>query len=313
MENRGINPRLAVWGVSKKFGQQALAALVLLVLALGISACGGGDGESDEEKIEKTIEVAWTEPGPEACGESRTIAYMEDLSDAKGEEAEADCEESVADRENMPTAVAVSKIEVGDEGATAEVAMTGGEQDGLVVKMALVEEDGTWKIDEVVELVSLDRESFTGKIEDEFRKEGLEAPEIRCLVSKIDQFSQSDFEQLALGEDEAAVNRISVQCENSLEAEAEEEFEPATGAEEDLEEALSELEEESGSVEYPRSVQNNYLESCLATSGSNFAVCECSLAVLEENYSVGDIQQAEANIASGRMREMVETAILGCV
>lgn len=109
-----------------------------------------------------------------------------------------------------------------------------------------------------------------------------------------------------------------MQCENSLEGEAEEEFEQATGSEEELEDALSELEEggsggEGGSGEFPVAVQNNYLESCLATSGSNFAVCECSLTVLEENYSVRDIQQAEANIASGRMREMVETAITGCV
>lgn len=165
---------MSVWGVGIRSLRFGLAAAVLAVLALGISACGGGDGESDEEKIEKTIEVAWTEPGPEACGESRTIAYMEELSEASGEEAEADCEETVADRENMPTAVKVSKVEIGDEGATAEVAMIGGEQDGLVVKMALVEEDGSWKIDEVVELVSLDRDSFTGKIEDEFRKEAWE-------------------------------------------------------------------------------------------------------------------------------------------
>jgi hypothetical protein len=292
-----------VWGVSIRNIRPALAALAILVLALGVSACGG-DSESDEEKIEGSIETALTATGPEACAESRTISYMEELTDLQGAEAEAECEEVVASRKGLPKTITVAKVEVADDGtATAEVTMIGGEPDGLVTEVALVEEDGSWKVDEFVDLVSLDRATFTGKIETEFREEGLGDPEITCLVDKIDQFSQSQFEELALGEDESAVEQISEECESELEGGEEE---PAE------EEPAEEGSTEEGSTEYPTSVQQNFLDSCLATSGGDSSACECSLDALEERFSIKELEEAEADISSGRIREMIEYAAEAC-
>lgn len=287
-----------------KVGRRALAALVLLILALGFVACGGGSGESDEEKVEAVIKTALTSTDPSACGESRTMDFMEETAEATGAKAERECEEDVASRENLPSSVKVSKIEVEGGKATAEVHFEGGDPDGLVVNVALVEEDGNWKIDDFTDLAGLDRKRFTARIERAFKQEGLGRPEVRCLVAALDKLPEDEFEEVALGGDEEVITEISGRCEaERVTAKAEREVER---------EELAEIEEEAAEYEYPRAVKQNFLKSCLATSGSDFATCECTLAALESRYSVQEIQQAEANIASGRMREMVESAVAAC-
>jgi hypothetical protein len=290
-----------------KDGRRPLAALVLLVLALGISACGGDSGESDEEQVEAAIKTALTSTDPSACGESRTINYMEETGDSTGAVAERECEEDVASREGLPSSVTVSKVEIEDGKATAEVALEGGDPDGLVVNVALVEEDGSWKVDEFTDLARLDRDRFTARIEGEFEKEGLGPPEVRCLVAGLDELPESEFEELVLGAGEETITEISEQCEAEIEAE-----QVTAEAEREIEqEELAEIEAEEP-AEYPRAVQQNFLKSCLATSGSDFATCECALDALEADYTVKEIEQAEANIASGRMREIAESAFIAC-
>ncbi len=308
---------MSVWGDSSKVGRVAFLALVLAVLALGIAACGGDSGESDEEQVEAAIETALTSTDPSACGESRTIGYMEEIGDSTGAEAERECEEAVASRENLPSSVTVSKIEIDGEEATAEVALEGGDPDGLVVTIALVEEDGSWKIDEFTDLARLDRDRFTGRIEAEFENKGLGPTEVRCLVSKLDELPQDEFEEVALTANRETIEKISGECEDEIEADRasakeDRELEREVEQEEQRleEEELEEIEAET--IEYPRVVQQNFLKTCLATSGSNFEGCECSLDYLESNYSVEELKQAEAHIANGRLRDMVESALSVC-
>lgn len=107
------------------------------------------------------VKAALTSTDPSACGESRTIDFMEEIGNSTGAETERECEEDVASRENLPNSVTVSKIEVEDGRATSEVAFEGGEPDGLVVNVVVVEEDGSWKIDDFTDLARLDRDRFT--------------------------------------------------------------------------------------------------------------------------------------------------------
>lgn len=294
-----------------KTGRRALAALVLLALVLGISACGGGgSGESDEEQVEAVIKTALTSTDPSACGESRTIDFIEEIGDSTGVEAERECEEDVASRENLPSSVTVSKVEVEDGKTTAEVAFEGGDPDGLVVNVVLVEEDGSWKIDDFTDLARLDRDRFTARIEKAFKQEGLGPPEVHCLIAGLDKLPQDEFEEIALSGGGEVITEIANQCEDEIEVNrATAKFERELEEEEAEEEAEIEAEEPA---EYPRAVQQNFMKSCLATSNSDFATCECSLAALESSYTVKEIQQAEANIASGKMREIVESAFAGC-
>lgn len=310
---------LAVWGVSKKSGRQALAALMFLILVLGISACGGGDsGESDEEQVEAAIETALTSTDPSACGESRTIAFMEETGKSTGAKAERECEETVASREGLPDSVTISKIEVEDGEATAEVTFKGGDGDGLVMDVALVEDDGSWKIDDFTGLARLDRDRFTARIESQFKEDGLGPTEVRCLIGLMNELPQAEFEQLALGGDEEEITKLTDQCEAKIEsdrvnakAERQAEKEEEAELEAELDEELAEIEAEEP-ASYPRSVQQAFLATCLASSGSNFNVCECSLESLEANYTAKELEQAEANIASGRLREMIEQTAAAC-
>lgn len=297
-------------------GRRALAALVLLILALGISACGGGDsGEGDEEQVEAVIETALTSTDPAACGESRTIAFMEETGESTGAEAERECEEVVASRENMPASVTVSKIEIEGGEATAEVTFEGGDPDGLVMNVALVEEDGSWKIDEFTDLARLDRDRFTARLEAQFEEDGLGAKEVRCIVAELDALPRAEFEEIALNGKERDILEMTDRCEAEFEAERE------AKVEREVREVEQEVEEEERAeaeaqaketAEYPRAVQQAFLKSCLANSGSDFSACECSLDALEASYSAREIEQAEANIASGRMREIIETAAAAC-
>lgn len=50
---------------------------------------------------------------------------MEETGESTGAEAERECEKEVASRENLPNSVTVSKVEVEDDKATAEVALEG--------------------------------------------------------------------------------------------------------------------------------------------------------------------------------------------
>lgn len=119
-----------------------------------------------------------------------------------------------------------------------------------------------------------------------------------------------EFEEIALSGGGKVVTKIANQCEDEIEINrTTAKFERELEEEEAEEEAEIEAEEPT---EYPRAVQQNFMKSCLATSGSKFATCECSLAALEASYTVKELQQAEANLASGKMREIVESAFAGC-
>lgn len=296
-----------VWGVGIGKGLRVLTLVALL--ALGLSACGGSDdgGASDEQGVEAAIETALTSSDPSACAGSRTIAFMEETTSKDGTAAERECEQSVKTRDGLPDAVTVSKIEIDGEEASAEVAIEGGDGDGMVLEVALVEEDGNWKIDDFTGLVRLDRDRLISRIVGEIEKQGVGTQaEIACFSEALGELPKSEFERVVLDDGEEVVTELSEDCEESAEAEEEllEPVEPEPEREQEVE-----AEEPAN---YPRPVQQNFLSSCLATSGSNFAGCECSLEAFEARYSLADLQRAEANLASGELRRMVEYAEAAC-
>jgi hypothetical protein len=102
-----------------------LALFACAVSVLALAACGG-DSESDEEKIANAIETSVTTTDPDDCEVYATQAFLEQSEGERGEAAVASCEEDVEDTSNDPDSVTVSKVDVGDEAATAEVAFRGG-------------------------------------------------------------------------------------------------------------------------------------------------------------------------------------------
>lgn len=272
-----------------------LTTLVAALVVLGLAGCGwggsDGEGESDDQKVKTTIKAALTSTGAAACAESRTIAFMEETSSETGAAAERECEKSVQRGEGLPDTVAISKIKVDGEEATAEVAFQGGDGDGLVLDVALVEEDGTWKVNEFLGVARLDRDRFVNRIIEGVEREGAATTaQLRCLSGALHELSDPQFERAVLGGGNSLTDEIIEECEEAGGPEPEPEVLP----------------------EYPRAVQQNFLNSCLEGSGSNFAACECTLEALELEYPVEELQAAEENLADGRAREMLEYAALAC-
>jgi hypothetical protein len=195
-----------------------LLALALLALAFGLVACGGG-GESDEDKVVDVIETSVTSTDPADCKELATQAFLEQTELEQGSAAVESCEESAEDTEGDPDSVEVSEVEVDGSAATADVAFTGGSFDGQTLSVALVEEDGDWKMDEITGFAEFDQE----KLADAFA-EGLQSGEnalepdlATCFAEVIRDVPKAEAEEIVIGGSPDPIVEIIEGCSEGLE------------------------------------------------------------------------------------------------
>jgi hypothetical protein len=194
-----------------------LLPLALLALVFGLVACGGG-GESDEDKVVDVIETSATSTDPADCKELATQSFLEQTEFEQGAAAVKSCEESAEDTENDPESVEVSKVEVDGSAATADVAFTGGSFDGQTLSVALVEEDGDWKMDEITGFAAFDQE----KLADAFEK-GLQSGEdaldpqlATCFSEVIRDVSKAEAEEIVIGGSPDPIVEIIEGCSEGL-------------------------------------------------------------------------------------------------
>jgi len=107
----------------------------------------------------------------------------------------------------------VSKVRVDGVKATADVVSKEG-LGGQTFTVALVEEDGAWKLDEVVRIAALDRRAFLRE-----ERKGLESGEDRpnpevadCIVKAFRQLSKPELEEILLGGSAQAEIAIYERC-----------------------------------------------------------------------------------------------------
>jgi ABC-type glycerol-3-phosphate transport system substrate-binding protein len=190
-----------------------LIPFFVLVLALGLAACGGG-GESDEDKITNTIETAATSTDPSVCTELQTLAFVEQTQGEEGKVAVKSCEKETSDGSNNPDSVAVTKVEVDGSNATADAAFVGGSFDGQTLGIALVEEDGDWKLDEATGFAKFDKAkllaAFKSSLEEE---EGIEPELASCLFEAFEEAEQAEVEELILGGSSQPIVELAEACE----------------------------------------------------------------------------------------------------
>jgi ABC-type glycerol-3-phosphate transport system substrate-binding protein len=195
----------------KKLHLLLLPAL-LVALALGLTACGGG--ESDEDKVIETIETAATSTDPAVCDETQTLSFIEQTTGSKGKEAKKECEQEAKAGENQPDSVKVSKVEVDGESATANAEFKGGLFDAQTLELALVGEDGDWKLDELTGFAKFDSE----KLVDAFAEQIEEEPEIEpktasCFVKGLEGLSDSELESIVVDSNTEVFGEIAQGCE----------------------------------------------------------------------------------------------------
>jgi ABC-type glycerol-3-phosphate transport system substrate-binding protein len=190
-----------------------LLPVLLLALVLGLAACGGG-GESDEDKITNTIENAATSTDPAICNETQTLAFMEQTSGESGKAAEKECEKEAEEGADQPDSVTVSKIEVDGENATADAEFKGGTFDAQTLELALVEEGGDWKVDQLTGFAKFDPESLVNSFAEQIEEEPELEPEMAaCLIEGIEELSSSELESVIVENNTEVFGEIAEGCE----------------------------------------------------------------------------------------------------
>jgi hypothetical protein len=191
-----------------------LLPALLLALTLGLAACGGG-GESDEDKIVSTIEESATSTDPAICGETQTLSFMEQTTSGSGKEAEKECETETEEEDSSdPDSVEVSKVEADGGKATADVGFSGGAFDGQKLEVALVEEDGDWKLDELTGFAKFDAAGFVGKFAEQLEKEpGIEPQVSSCIVEGLEEAPKDELEALVIENNTQPIVELAESCE----------------------------------------------------------------------------------------------------
>lgn len=186
---------------------------LVLALALVLAACGGG-GESDEDKVVNAIETSATSTDPSVCTELQTLAFVEQTQSEEGKAAVKACEEETNDGSSNPDSVDVTKVEVDGTNATADAAFVGGNFDGQTLGIALVEEDGDWKLDEVIGFTKFDKAKLLTALATGFEEEGEVEPELAsCIIQALGAADQGEFEEVILSGSSQGIVEIVEACE----------------------------------------------------------------------------------------------------
>ena len=190
-----------------------LIPLFILALALGLAACGSS--ESDEDKIVDVIETSATSDDPASCTELITQTFLDQVEDGEGKAALKECEEDAEDTSDNPDSVEVTEVEVDGTNATANAAFTGGGFDGQTLAIALVDEDGDWKLDEITGFAEFDQAALVQSFEDQLaEEEGAIDPEIgACIIESLEELEQEEFEELLLGGSSEGFVELAEACQ----------------------------------------------------------------------------------------------------
>lgn len=178
-----------------------LLPALLLIVPLTLVACGGGDGESDEDKVIGVIKTSATSDDPADCEALSTQAFLEQTQLSQGVQAIRDCEEEAEEEENDPKSVAVSNVGVEGSTATADVAFAGGTYDGQTLSVGLVEEDGDWKLDEVLGFTEFNQDQLVTTFEKSLSSDeaALRPEEISCIGEALGALSKEETEEVLFG------------------------------------------------------------------------------------------------------------------
>jgi hypothetical protein len=193
--------------------KRLLVPLALLALAaLAVSACGGG-GSSAEDEVTEVIEQAATTKDPSNCTELQTLRFTEQNTGESGKAAIKSCEESAKEEEQAEEAK-VSNVSVNGEKATAEVEFIGGSLGSQTLAVALVEEDGAWKLDQIEGFAKYDGKALEETFLKRFQEspEGLSKKQYTCIAEGIGKASKAEAEAMFLSGSSTKIEELAKGC-----------------------------------------------------------------------------------------------------
>lgn len=196
--------------------KRILVPLALLVLAaLTLTACGGGGGSNDDEdKIIETIETAATTSDPNNCTELETQRFAEQNSQEQGKAAIKACEAEAKAGEEQAEGANVSNVSISGSRATADVEFEGGSLGSQSLEVALVEEDGNWKLDQIEGFAEYDGKALGEAFEKQFEENPgeLTSEQAKCISDKIAAASQAQAEELFLSGNPEKIIELAQAC-----------------------------------------------------------------------------------------------------
>ena len=193
--------------------KRILVPLALLALAaLTLTACGGGS--SDEDKITGTIETVATTSDPSNCSEFETQAFVEQNTTEKGKAALKACEAEAEAGEEEAEGANVSNVSVDGSKATAETEFEGGSLGSQSLEVALVEEGGTWKLDQIEGFANYDGKALGEAFEKQFEVEPgeLSSSQAKCISGKIAGLAQAEAEEVFFGGSAEPIIELAQSC-----------------------------------------------------------------------------------------------------
>ena len=193
--------------------KRLLVPLALLALAaLAVSACGGG-GSSAEDEVTEVIEQAATTKDPSNCTELQTLRFTEQNTGEKGKVAIKRCEESAKEEEQAEEAK-VSNVSVDGEKASAEVEFIGGSLGSQTLEVALVKEDGAWKLDQIEGFANYDGKALEEIFLKRFKEspEGLSKQQYTCIAEGIGKASTAEAETMFLSGSSTKIEELAKSC-----------------------------------------------------------------------------------------------------
>src|SRR5262245_61459259 len=166
-----------------------VAGLAAILAVLGLAACGSSNSNSaDEDQITAAINAAAVSGDPSACTKYQTQRFVEQTNSGTGEAAVRSCEKDAPN--SVAEKVDVSDISVDGSNATATAKVTGSIFDGQTLNIALVKQNGQWKLDEFKGFENFDKAAIVAALPKEIAKEGGATPQgIDCITTNLQKLS----------------------------------------------------------------------------------------------------------------------------
>ncbi len=191
-----------------------IGVAVPLALLAGLAIAAGGGGSSAEDKIAEAIETAATTKDPVNCTKLQTQRFAEQNIRQQGKAAIEACEEEAERGRARARGVTVSNVSVNGSKATAEAEFDGGPLDSQMLEFALVEADGSWKLDQIEGFVHYDGKALGQAFQEEFEAapEELSKGQGDCIAREIGKATKAEAEALFLSGSPEAIVELAERC-----------------------------------------------------------------------------------------------------
>jgi hypothetical protein len=165
-----------------------IAALLAAVTGCGSSDDSGSDVRSD---VEAAVRRALTQDDPAFCTTGATARFLNQLYRDFDNPVEQCRFEAALPGEPSARRLSFQSVAVDGDHAVTTVAVTGGSNDGSVVRIGLVKDGSRWKFDRLAD-IRIDRARFDAASRRDLEAYGISSEEADCAVMRVRRFYDTD-------------------------------------------------------------------------------------------------------------------------